>query len=173
MFNDIEELTEEIEIFRSNIKESSDMFDALKNISTQIEKSKEDLDTKYNSFLKKLETLNDDTERRNDMIIKNNIEIVKQQQSNFENGVTNIVDKLEKLQIDTEQKNDAIIKNNVEVMEQQQTKFEKNATNIIDRLNNLQIDALLIEIEKANKRIVYTYVFLTIIVVINIIILLK
>lgn len=133
MFNDIEELTEEIEIFRSNIKESSDMFDALKNISTQIEKSKEDLDTKYNSFLKELGTLNDDINKKNDIIIKKNVETIKQQQSDF----------------------------------------EKNAANIIDRLDKLQIDALLVKIERANKKIIYTYVFLAIIVVINIIILLK
>ncbi len=133
MFNDIEELTEEIEIFRSNIKESSDMFGALKNISTQIEKSKEDLDTKYNSFLKELGTLNDDINKKNDIIIKKNVETIKQQQSDF----------------------------------------EKNAANIIDRLDKLQIDALLVKIERANKKIIYTYVFLAIIVVINIIILLK
>lgn len=104
MFNDIEELSREIDMFKANIKENVDLMKKLEELNSDAKISRTELNENYNSFLEKFEETIKKNEIQNNEMIDKNIESLEKHQEEINKKNKKIVNALENRNIKIEEK---------------------------------------------------------------------
>lgn len=149
MFSDIEDLTKEIEEFKFNMQETSQLCKTLQNVGANINKSKENLENKYNSFTEDLSRYSINLESSGKKVLEDNIKIIDKQKEYIEQKVELIINDI----------------NN------QQLLFQDTVEMIMGKLGSIQLESLLKASDKINRKINIVYLTLGVITIMNIIIL--
>lgn len=147
MFSDIEDLTKEIEEFRFNMQETNQLYKTLQNVSTDINKSKENLENKYNSFTEDLSRYSINLESNAKKALEDNIKIIDKQKEYMEQKIQLIINDI----------------NN------QQLLFENSVEKVMGKLESMQLESLLKASDKINRKINIVYLTLGVITIMNII----
>lgn len=146
VFSDIQELSNEVNEFKLNMQETSEMSKNLKMISEQISDSRLHLNEKYDLFLEEVSNQLKQVETINGNLLDNNNKQFKKQTDGLDEEVSRIINKVSDHQLD----------------------MKRNADKIMSRLENMQIDALLSAINKMNGKINIVYIVLGVLFIINI-----
>lgn len=178
MYYDIEELIKEIEIFRSNVKDSNQLWNILSSISENLNSANIQLSEKYKECLAEINLTNDNIEKQSGLVIKEYLDIVEKQKKEMREKYQEYLFEINQTNTKIEKQSNEIIKEYLGIVEKQkydldekyngflssfskqfessvaQTNlFEKKSEEILGRLKGLEIESLLIEIRKVNKKI--------------------
>lgn len=138
MYNDIEELAKEVELFKSNMAESSQLCSILNDIFEHLKTTDDMFNEKHKNYLAEIKESNINIESQSKIVTQEYLQIVEKQKIDIDERNSVFITKLSK-----------ILENN----NAQQDIFEKKSNEILDKFKDLETQELLIEINKIKLKI--------------------
>lgn len=156
MYDDIDELVKEVELFKTNMKDSGQVCNIFDEIINQLKATNINFSEKYIMYLDKMNEIKLDSEKQNNIII-----------GEYQDGIEKLKQKLDKT-------NEEFLTNCTKIIDQsknQQEIFDKKMGTVLEKIKNFEIESVIQQIKLLNFRMLMIFGALGILFVIQILIL--